>query len=62
MECDFDMRKKLYAECRVVGGTAMCQEAFERMTKKLTSSASSTMKFKVVAPPDGISSWRHTLP
>ena len=52
MECDVNIRKKLFAECRVVSGTSTFQEAFERMTKELTASASSAMKIKVVAPPD----------
>ena len=34
-------------------GTNMFQGAFERMTKDTTVTAPSTMKVKVVAPPDG---------
>ena len=52
MECDVDVRKKWFAQCRAVGGTAMVQEACERMTKELTVSASSTIKIKVDTPPD----------
>ena len=59
---DVDIRKKLCASCRVVSGTATFQEASERVTKKLTASVPSTIKIKVVCPPHGISSWRHTLP
>ena len=32
MNCDVCICKELYAECRVVGGTAVFQELVERMT------------------------------
>ena len=37
----------------LLGGTNKFQEVFERITKDMTASAPSTMKIKVVAPPDG---------
>ena len=52
MDCDVYVRKS-YAECRLVRGTAMFQEVFERMTKELTASAPSAMKTKWFAPTDG---------
>ena len=42
-----DIRKKLYAECRAVSGTATFQEVFDRVTKERTASAPSAMKIKV---------------
>ena len=60
---DDDIRKKFFAECRVVSGTTAFQEVFERTTKEMTASASSAMKIKVVVPSDGSSSsWRQALP
>ena len=51
-ECDVDIRKKLYAVCRAVSGTATFLKVFERMMKVLTASAPSAMKIMVVIPPD----------
>ena len=62
MECDVYVFKHLYDDTVLSSGKNKFQEAFERMAKKLTASAPSALKIKVVAPPDGISSWRHTLP
>ena len=33
MNCEVCIRKELYAECRVVGGTAVFQGLVERMTR-----------------------------
>merc|ERR1712151_1202158 len=46
MKCDVDIRKDLYANVVMFGGIG------ERMTKELTALAPSTMKIKVVAPPE----------
>ena len=43
---------KLYVHVMLPGGTTMSQEIGERMTKELTCLAPSTMKAKVVAPPE----------
>jgi len=52
MKCDVDIRKDLYANVVLSGGTTMFPGIGERMTKELTSLAPSTMKIKVVAPPE----------
>merc|ERR1712070_1036289 len=46
------IRKDLYANVVLSGGTTMFQGVGERMTKELTALAPSTMKIKVVAPPE----------
>ena len=52
MKCDVDIRKDLYANIVLSGGTTMFPGIGERMTKELTALAPSTMKIKVVAPPE----------
>jgi actin beta/gamma 1 len=52
MKCDVDIRKDLYSNVVLSGGTTMFPGIAERMTKELTSLAPSTMKIKVVAPPE----------
>merc|ERR1711924_263139 len=52
MKCDLDIRKDLYANVVLSGGTTMFAGIGERMTKELTALAPSTMKIKVVAPPE----------
>jgi len=52
MKCDVDIRKDLYANVVLSGGTTMFSGIGERMTKELTALAPSTMKIKVVAPPE----------
>jgi len=52
MKCDVDIRKDLYSNVVLSGGTTMFTGIGERMTKELTSLAPSTMKIKVVAPPE----------
>jgi len=52
MKCDVDIRKDLYANVVLSGGTTMYPGIGERMTKELTALAPSTMKIKVVAPPE----------
>ena len=48
-----DIRKDLYANVVLSGGTTMLFVGIgERMTKELTALAPSTMKIKVVAPPE----------
>merc|ERR1711988_1686900 len=50
MKCDVDIRKDLYANIVLSGGTTMFPGIGERMTKELTALAPSTMKIKVIAP------------
>jgi len=52
MKCDVDIRRDLYANIVMSGGTTMFTGIAERMTKELTALAPSTMKIKVVAPPE----------
>merc|ERR1739845_257624 len=52
MKCYVDIRKDLYANVVLSGGTTMFAGIGERMTKELTALAPSTMKIKVVAPPE----------
>jgi len=52
MKCDVDIRKDLYANIVLSGGTTMFSGISERLTKEMTALAPSTMKIKVVAPPE----------
>merc|ERR1711904_228772 len=52
MKCDVDIRKDLYSNVVLSGGTTMFAGIGERMTKELTALAPSTMKIKVVASPE----------
>jgi actin beta/gamma 1 len=52
MKCDIDIRRDLYANVVMSGGTTMFPGIAERMTKELTALAPGTMKIKVVAPPE----------
>jgi len=52
MKCDVDIRKDLYANIVLSGGTTMFTGVSERITKEMTALAPSTMKIKVVAPPE----------
>jgi len=52
MAGDVDIRKDLYANIVLSGGTTMFPGIGERMTKELSSLAPSTMKIKVIAPPE----------
>jgi actin-related protein len=50
--CDVDMRRDMYANIVLSGGNTMFPGIAERMTKELTALAPSTMKIKIVAPPE----------
>jgi actin beta/gamma 1 len=52
MKCDVDIRRDLYANIVMSGGTTMFPFIAERMSKELTQLAPSAMKIKVVAPPE----------
>jgi len=51
-KCDIDIRKDLYGNIVLSGGTTMFEGIAERMTKDLTNLAPASMKIKVVAPPE----------
>ena len=53
MKCDVDIRKDLYANVVLSGGTTMFAGIGERMTKELIALAPSAMKIQVVAPLKG---------
>lgn len=50
--CDVDIRKDLYSNIVLSGGTTMYNGLPERMQKEITALAPSTMKIKVIAPPE----------
>jgi len=52
MKCDVDIRKDLYANIVLSGGTTMFPGIAERMNKEVVALAPGTMKIKVVAPPE----------
>ena len=52
MKCDVDIRRDLYANIVLSGGTTMYPGIAERMTKEITALAPASMKIKVVAPPE----------
>lgn len=52
MKCDVDIRRDLYGNVVLSGGTTMFPGIQDRMTKEITSRAPSSMKVKVVAPPE----------
>merc|ERR1711884_424416 len=52
MKCDVNIRKDLYANTVLSGGTTMFAGIADRMTKELTQLAPSTMKIKIIAPPE----------
>jgi len=51
-KCDIDIRKDLYGNIVLSGGTTMFEGIADRMTKELTALAPASMKIKVVAPPE----------
>jgi len=58
MSCDVDIRKDLFANIVVAGGSSCFSGIAERLQKELTALAPSTMKLKVIAPPERkYSSW-----
>jgi actin beta/gamma 1 len=52
MKCDVDIRKDLYANIVMSGGSTMFEGIAERLTKEMTRLAPATMKVKIVAPPE----------
>jgi actin len=50
MKCDIDVRKDLYANIVLSGGTTMFPGIAERIEKEMIALAPPTMKIKVVAP------------
>jgi actin, other eukaryote len=52
MKCDLDIRRDLYGNVVLSGGTTMYPGIAERLTKELTNRAPPAMKVRVVAPPE----------
>ncbi|KAK2111582.1 hypothetical protein P7K49_011328 [Saguinus oedipus] len=52
MKCDVDIRKDLYANTVLSGGTTMYPGIADRMQKEITALAPSTMKIRIIAPPE----------
>lgn len=52
MKCDVDIRKDLYLNVVLSGGTTMFQGIAERLNKELVALAPAAMKIKITAPPE----------
>ncbi|CAL4092943.1 unnamed protein product [Meganyctiphanes norvegica] len=52
MKCDIDIRKDLYANIVMSGGSTMYPGVADRMQKEVTNMAPSTIKIKIIAPPE----------
>ena len=52
MKCDLDIRKDLYANTVLTGGSTMFPGIADRMQKELSGLAPPTMKIKIIAPPE----------
>ncbi|KAI3420205.1 Major actin [Globodera pallida] len=52
MMCDIDIRKDLYANTVLAGGSTMYPGIADRMQKEITAMVPSTMKIKIIAPPE----------
>ncbi|XP_028395218.1 actin, cytoplasmic-like [Dendronephthya gigantea] len=52
MKCDIDIRKDLYANTVLAGGSTLFPGFADRMEKEITTLAPPTMKIKVIAPPE----------
>ena len=52
MNCDVDIRKDLYANIVLSGGTTMFKGIADRMQREIIALAPSTMSIKVIAPPE----------
>ena len=52
MKCDVDVRKDLYSNIVLSGGSTMYTGIAERLNKEVVALAPSAMKIKVIAPPE----------
>ena len=52
MKCDIDMRKDLYMNLVLSGGSTMFPGLPERMNKEMSARVPQSMRVKVVAPPE----------
>merc|ERR1740130_2007032 len=56
MKCDVDIRKDLYANVVMSGGTTLYAGIADRLSKEITALAPASMKIKIIAPPERKSS------
>ena len=52
MKCDVDISKDLYANAVLSGGSTMFPGIAERLQKEVATLAPSTVKIKIIAPPE----------
>jgi actin len=52
MKCDVDIRKDLYGNTVLSGGSTMFPGIADRLSKELTALAPASMKVKIIAPPE----------
>jgi len=52
MKCDLDVRKDLYSNIVLSGGSTMFPGLSDRLLKEVTALAPSTIKIKVISPPE----------
>ena len=52
LKCDIDIRKDLYSNIVMSGGSTMFPRIAERLCNEMVALAPSTMKIKVIAPPE----------
>lgn len=52
MKCDVDVRRDLYGNIVMSGGTTMFKDIDKRLNKEVVALAPSSLKIKVVAPPE----------
>jgi actin beta/gamma 1 len=52
MKCDVDIRKDLYGNVVLSGGSSMFPGISDRLQKEITQLAPPTMKVKIIAPPE----------
>eukprot|EP00497_Spongosphaera_streptacantha_P005860 TRINITY_DN853_c0_g1_i1.p1 TRINITY_DN853_c0_g1~~TRINITY_DN853_c0_g1_i1.p1 ORF type:complete len:94 (+),score=22.64 TRINITY_DN853_c0_g1_i1:100-381(+) len=52
MKCDVDIRRDLYGNIVMSGGTTMYPGIADRVKKEVSEKAPSTMAIKIVAPPE----------
>merc|ERR1719498_369478 len=52
MKCDVDIRKDLYGNVVLSGGSTMYAGIADRMSKEITALAPASMKVKIIAPPE----------
>jgi len=52
MKCDLDIRRDLYGNIVLAGGNTMFPGIADRMLKEVEALAPSSMKIKIIAPPE----------